>query len=190
MRLPKPYQVLSDEFVHRLQSLPHIDAFDLCQIGAWKSAQSVSLITTNDRSRIEEVTSLAKVALHRWLNPAHNVITDSTDWDVYCDDVRAAVGSKKSKTGLLALEGIGYPMASAILRIWNPKAFPVTDRHAERAIWHYHQEALPHGTRINNGATYTTYTQTLATSKYFGSSKVVHERDKIAMDLGRRLDHK
>jgi len=133
------------------------------------------------------MTSVAKAALHRWLKPAHNVISDSTDWAVYCDDVRIAVGSKKSKTGLLALEGIGYPMASAILRIWNPKAFPVTDRHAERAIWHYHEDALPPGTRFNNGATYTTYARTLATSTHFGDSSVIHERDKIAMELGRSL---
>lgn len=188
MRAPRPYHLFQEEFVQRLQRQPYIDAFDLCRIAAWKSAQSVALITTNDRSKIEEVTSVAKIALRRWLKPAHNVIDDSTDWDVYCDDVRTAVGSKKSKSGLLALEGIGYPMASAILRVWNPKAFPVTDRHAERAIWHYHQDDLPRGTRINNGATYTTYARTLAESTHFGNSNVIHERDKKAMELGRSLD--
>lgn len=36
----KLYQVLSDEFVGRLQRQPHIGAFDLFRIAAWKSAQS------------------------------------------------------------------------------------------------------------------------------------------------------
>jgi hypothetical protein len=187
MRSQKPYQVLPDEFVNRLQRQSHIDAFDLCRIAAWKSAQSVALITTNDRSAIEEVTAAAKAALHRWLEPAHNVIENTTEWTAYCDDVRTAVGSAKRKTGLLALEGVGYPMASAILRIWNPKSFPVIDRHAQQAVWHYHPEVLPPGTQINNGDRYTAYARTLAASTHFGDSRVVHERDKIAMEFGRAM---
>lgn len=188
----KPYQTLTADLIERGQTSDFIEPFDLCKIAAWKSAISVAWITTNSPEMIQEVTRAAKQSLKEWLSGVngsqHNVITDDTDWAKYEFDVRQALGSVTSNSGLLSLRGVRYPLASAILRVWNPAAFPVVDQHAARAVRQHHfNPEYETDRRLHTASGYTAYARALATSTYFGESTMVHERDKRAMTIGRYL---
>lgn len=189
MAARKAYQDLSDEFVARVQQQTFIGAFDLCKIAAWKSAQSVALITVNEPQVIEEVTASTKAALAQWLDPPTNVIEEEPDWDQLTHDIQQAVGSSKRGTGLLGLHGVAYPLASAILRVWNPHVFPVIDKHAVRAVRAAFPGALPKGgSAMNTGAGYVLYIKALARSgQTFGGHSSIHQRDIEAMTAGRPL---
>jgi hypothetical protein len=62
------------------------------------------------------------------------VLTDTIDWNEWEHAAGIAIGASKqavgdsNKSGLLALDGVGYPVASAILALLLPKVFPVIDK--------------------------------------------------------------
>lgn len=183
----KNYQLLSDAFVARVNANGErgIDPFDLCKIAAWKSARAVASITANSPERIQRVTSESWCALLDWLDRdlVSLARTSPIDWENYEEAVLTAVGSKKAGTGLMQLEGVQYPMASAILRVWNRKAFPVIDRHAVRAVRHLTGTTF----NQNTGAGYTAYVRALVETSVFkptGGVDDVHERDLVAMNKG------
>lgn len=183
----KNYQLLSDAFVARVNANGErgIDPFDLCKIAAWKSARVVASRTANSPERIQRATSESRRALRDWLDCdlVSLAPTSAIDWENYETAVLTAVGSKKAGTGLMQLEGVQYPMASAILRVWNRKAFPVIDRHAVRAV-----QLLTDTTfNPNTGVGYTSYVRALVETSVFkptGGVDDVHERDQIAMNKG------
>jgi hypothetical protein len=59
----------------------------------------------------------------------------AVDWEAWRDTAAAAIGSKRDQTGLLGLDGFGYPMASAFLSYLVPAAFPVIDRWTVKAVY-------------------------------------------------------
>lgn len=190
------YQILKSEFVARIQQQQGVDAFDLCKIIAWKSARAVANITVNNPDQIVEVTSRAHAELSAWLN--HNVITDThTDWGQLQTDISRALGTTGGSAGLLSLHGIGYPTASAILRVWNPRTFPVVDQHAAR----YLREAAPDDRYrdLYSPTGYSAFIQRLCQQRGpnpdrvnnllgpLGESDVVHDLDKEAMWRGQEM---
>jgi len=184
---PKNNQILSDAFVARVNANGErgIDPFYLCKIAAWKSARAVASITANSPERIQRVTSESRRAFRDWLDRdlVSLARTSAIDWENYETAVKTAVGSEKASTGLMQLDGVQYPMASAILRVWNRKAFPVIDRHAIRAVRHLTGTTF----NPNTGAGYTSYVRTLVETSVFkptGEVDDVHERDQIAMEKG------
>jgi len=182
--MPKAYQTLGDDFVQHIQanSARGIDPFDLCKIVAWKYAQAVAEITVNSPDLIRTVTADAWHAVQDWLDQDVVLLTqaNSMDWEGYQDAVMTAVGSQGAGTGLMRLNGIRYPVASAILRVWNRKAFPVIDRHAVNAVSPYSDAPI----NIQRGAGYVQFVRTLATTDHFGPGDI-HDRDKQAMDEGK-----
>lgn len=186
----KAYQTLSDEFVAQVNAAGDdgLDPFNLCKIAAWKSAISVAAVTVNPPDVIRHVTAESRRALRDWLDRdlVSLARTSGVDWDRYEIAVRTAMGSKRKRTGLMQLEGIRYPAASAILRVWNRKAFPVIDRHAVRAV----RTLCGINFDPNTGAGYTAYAQALAETARFRPRTEpddIHARDQEAMNRGRDL---
>lgn len=154
-----------------------ITPWELLRICAWKSAKNVALLSLNTEDEItgrtrETVDHLVDLRRHAALGP-------SPDWAVWQDQVAQAIGSKAHKTGLLGLQGIGYPVASAVLCILNPNAFPVIDKWTVAAIYgpqerpenHYRAEA------------YCRFAQALvARAADFPDAKNIHEIDQRLMN--------
>ena len=86
----------------------HLAARELLEIGRWKSARTLPLLRTNPEAEVRAVSTLA--------------FAPTTP-----DHLRHHV--------LTALSGVGAPMASAILTVWNPDRFTVTDYRARGALW-------------------------------------------------------
>jgi hypothetical protein len=83
----------------------HLTRGELLSIGRWKSPRARSRLEQNDARRVREITSLAF---------APEAIE------------RASV--------LMALSGVGEPMASAILAVWDPHRYTVFDWRATETL--------------------------------------------------------
>lgn len=178
------YQTLTVDFEVRLQEMDYIEPFDLCRIGAWKSARIPALICLNDPDRIKEVTKVAKSELSNWLR-GRNLLdaarSDAAIWVEYERVVGRSVGDARTGAGLLGLTGVGYPMASAILRVWNRRAFPVVDRFAVADVF---------GRRIDlsrfSASRYREYAEKLS-DRYSETDPTadIHDLDLMAMKAGK-----
>jgi hypothetical protein len=93
----------------------------------------------------------------------------------------SVIGTKRGETGLLALAGVGYPMATAILDILDPEVWPVMDRWATHTVF---------GRRLRRygAAEYAAYTRHLATVGHacWPDKPSIHSLDEVAMDTSRR----
>lgn len=78
---------------------------DLLTIGRWKSPRALHLLEQNEAGRVQEVTALA-----------------------FAPDA-----SERAST-LMALLGVGEPMASAILTVWDPLRHTVFDWRATETL--------------------------------------------------------
>jgi hypothetical protein len=90
--------------------------------------------------------------------------------------------------GLLALHGVGYPMASAILDILDPEVWPVIDRWAVQTVFGKQPTGNPWRTgQWDFAAAYGVYAQHLATigAACWGSGHSIHELDEKAMKLSK-----
>lgn len=87
---------------------------DLAEIGRWKTARATSYLARNDQDLVEDVTRIA--------------FAPETP-----DRLRHRI--------LCLLEGVGHPMASAILTVWRPDEHTVLDYRAVEAL----QELARHG---------------------------------------------
>ena len=161
-----------------------ISGFELVRIGAWKSAKSVALLTVNSESFIESCTANAMAVIRPFREV--DVIRDKTDWDVWQNCVATAIGRKKQpRSGLLRLEGVGYPVATAILSILAPSAFPVLDKWAISAVFGVPVQEASRG-KWHRAAMYTEYCRRLATEERpeFDPRMNIHGRDVEMMKLG------
>jgi len=162
-----------------------ISGFELVRIGAWKSAKSVALLTVNSESFIESCTANAMEAIMPFKEV--NVIRDNLDWDEWQNCVATAIGRKKQpRSGLLRLEGVGYPVATAILSILAPSAFPVLDKWAISAVFGVPVQEASRG-KWHRAAMYTEYCRRLATEERpeFDATMNIHGRDVEMMKLGK-----
>ena len=175
---------VSLDFVHQIWSRGYLTGFDLCRIGAWKSAQSVALLTVNDETQIEIVTRKSLTAIREFREV--DVVNDVVDWGSWRVAVSTAIGQsrKKPATGLLSLYGVGYPMATALLAVMAPRAFPVLDKWAlSQTIGIPPREAG--ASRWHTAETYMGYCKQLATddrAEFKGLS--IHQRDQWMMNRG------
>jgi hypothetical protein len=152
-----------------------ITALQLFRIGAWKSAKGLALMSLNSEEHIKAVSEGAVAALKSFRDV--DVLSDDVDWEAWREDVRKIVGSKKNGTGLLALHGVGYPMATAVLAVLAPAAFPVIDRWTVGAIF-----GSTRG-KWGRAVVYARFTEQLCTLQplYYRGCETIHGVDQAVM---------
>ncbi|MCX8495937.1 MAG: hypothetical protein ORN51_07120 [Akkermansiaceae bacterium] len=130
----KRYQVEpGEEFREQIWERGHLTALQMFRIAAWKSARGLASLTLNSEKAIRGSTAAAITTIRPWRKS--DVICGEVDWSDWLETVATAIGSKRDRRGLLALEGFGYPMASAFLSFLAPGAFPVIDRWTVQAVY-------------------------------------------------------
>lgn len=179
----KYHEPLSVSEVAEIWKNGFITGFQLVKIAAWKSAISAAGVSVNEETLIINRTreSIEAIRNFQELDISENpgLLKDGT-WTLA---VRTAIGSKKSKTGLLGLEGVGYPMASAILCTLNPKVFPVLDQYAIAEVF----GVSPYDaqkTKWHTADQYTQYAIRLIEDSSLNSKTNIHQRDQSAMQRG------
>jgi len=97
---------------------------ELFRVAAWKTGQGLGSLTTNAEAEIQDRTRAAINAIAPWRGRRVGVLTSEAMWTDWRETARRAIGAKASKSGLLGLDGIGYPMATAILDVLDPGSGP------------------------------------------------------------------
>lgn len=175
---------ISQDFANRIWTRGHLTGFDLCRIGAWKSALSVALLTVNEESQIEVVTRESLNAIKEFRDV--DVVNDAVDWNLWSFAASTAIGQNRRRptTGLLSLYGIGYPMATAIMAVLAPMAFPVLDRWAVSQVFGVTPDE-GRKRRWHSADIYMDYCRRLATdSRTEFNALNVHKRDQWMMNQG------
>jgi hypothetical protein len=91
-------------------------------------------------------------------------VIDKTLWEAWRETARGAIGASADRSGLLGLEGVGYPMATAIPDILDPGVWPVMDRWAVVAVLGTRPDGHPWpGTRWQHATAYEAYARHLVT---------------------------
>ena len=130
----KRYQAEPDDhFRKSLWDNGHFSPLEMFRLAAWKSAMGLASLTLNSEDAIVDTTRVAMGALADWRGV--DVFSGEVDWTALRETAATAIGSKTDRTGLLSLEGFGYPMASAFLSFLAPGAFPVIDRWTVDAVY-------------------------------------------------------
>lgn len=134
----KEYQIRPDWVAEMAWARGYIEAFELARIAAWKSAISAAAVTVNKPEDIVACTREVIFHVRPWLDRKATELDSDTDWVAWRQAANVAIGwvdRKRSASGLLSLKGVSYPMASAILDILDPNAWPVIDRWAARTVF-------------------------------------------------------
>jgi hypothetical protein len=151
-----------------------ITALQMMRIAAWKSARGLASLTLNSEEAIRTWTESALSAIRPWRDA--DVLVQDVDWIAWREAAAMAIGSKRKGTGLLALDGFGYPMASAFLALLAPSAFPVIDRWTVKALY---------GAATGNfqrSLVYVHFAQTLASHAVrFPWARTIHQVDQAVM---------
>lgn len=164
----------------------HMTPLELFRVAAWKTGQGLGSLTTNTEEEIQGRTRAAIEAVTSWRDRPVGVLTSAAMWADWRETARCAIGVKASKSGLLGLDGVGYPMATAILDILDPGVWPVMDRWAALSVF----GPVPAGglrpaPQWQHAAAYEAYARHLV--KYgtvaWGIGLSVHQLDQKAMNL-------
>ncbi len=187
----KAYQYYPVGVCRRAWACGFVSAHDALRVAAWKQARIPAAMSVNPPLQIERVTAAAMAKLRasgcqHW-QPFGNQAP--AFWQSYEDLVRDVVGAKSGRTGLYALDGLGYPMASAILCVLDPTMFPVIDQHAVRAIFGTEPDGSDFGTKKWYCArVYAAYARHLATVVHNQwPAHTFHRLDVEAMRAGKRI---
>src|SRR5258708_4586718 len=128
--MAKKYQKRPDEVAVRAWSRGYLTPLDLFKVAAWKTGQGLGSLTVNTEEEIEARTRAAVDCLRPWRDKLVSGLADDAIWEDWRETARHAIGASADLSGLLGLEGVGYPMATAILDILDPGVWPVMDRWA------------------------------------------------------------
>jgi hypothetical protein len=153
-----------------------------------ENAQSVAAITVNRPGEIETWTGAAISASRPWRGMSAVTLTADADWTSWQEASNAAIGWTGSReeppSGLLALKGVGYPMASAILDILDPQVWPVIDKWAAKIAF----GIIP---SRYSAARYAAYARHLATegTRCWGAGLSIHGLDMRAQAASMKDGH-
>lgn len=181
------YQERPAWITERAWSRGYIEAFELTRIAAWKSARAVAAITVNEPAEIEARTREAMSVIRAWrCRRATEIATDAgwSDWQQAANTAIGWVGGPGVEpSGLLALKGVLYPMATAILDILDPDVWPVIDKWAARTAF----GRVPYR---YSAARYAAYARHLATEgqRHWGPGLSIHELDERAQYASMKND--
>jgi hypothetical protein len=180
-RAKPAYQREPTELRDEIWAAGHITPLQLFRIIAWKSAKGLAPVSLNTEEDITRWTSNALDATSSWRTT--NVLTDTIDWNEWEHAAGNAIGASRQavgdskKSGLLALEGVGYPVASAILALLLPDAFPVIDKWTVLGIYG------PEAKNWQKKVVYRSFAERLVeVAHHFPGCSSIHEVDKQVMD--------
>lgn len=180
-----------EELVAEIFSLGHITPWNLFKIVSWKSARGLAWLSLNTEEEIRSVTEELVDGL-RQLSETENVLIQSmneedwNEWQRLAGELVGAVGKTNVQpSGLLRLQGVGYPVATAVLGLLKPNVFPVMDRWAVETIfgdgagrktWLWHTKAA-----------YRRYAERLVNPEceFLKEFKTLRERDIAAMNAAK-----
>ncbi len=182
MRRRPDYQMEPIELADSIWDAKVITPLQLHRIVAWKSAQGLAWVTLNSEKEIQLRSMECMDAIADWREA--DVVGAGTEWERWESSVRLATGSKQPPRGLLGLRGVRYPVASAVLSILAPKAFPVIDRWGTKAIY---------GREINSFRSVSFYRhyaqQLVAVRDLYPDCNTIHEIDVAVMNAARDCRH-
>lgn len=137
------YQDEPTELVGEILSRGYIKAWELFRIVSWKSAKGVAWLSLNSEEEIESQTAETIGHLRNW-SLADDVMTGGLtqeNWDEWQTATGLIIGAHRTRTkdgigtGLLRIQGVGYPVATAILGLLKPNIFPVMDKWAVETVF-------------------------------------------------------
>lgn len=186
--MAKKYQRRPGEVAVSAWSRGHLTPLELLRVAAWKTGQGLGSLTTNTEEAIRQRTSDALGAIRPWRGELVTNLTSQVPWADWREAARLAIGDATAGSGLLGLDGVGYPMATAILAILEPTAWPVMDRWATLTIFGRNSAGSPWpNRRWQHASAYEAYARHLAThgAMAWGPDLSVHQLDQKAMNLAR-----
>lgn len=184
----KKYQKRPDDLANRAWNRGYLTSLDLFRVAAWKTGQGLGSLTLNTEGEIEARTQAAVNCVWPWRDRPVSGLADDVMWADWRETARHAIGASAERSGLLGLEGVGYPMATAILDILDPGVWPVMDRWAVMTVFGTQHGGRPWpGSRWQHANAYEVYARHLVTcgAAAWGSSLSVHELDEEAMKLSK-----
>jgi hypothetical protein len=184
----KKYQRRPGELASSAWSRGHLTPLELLRVAAWKTGQGLGSLTTNTEEEIQDRTRAAIDTIRPWQDQPVSALTSEATWANWRETARQAIGNAAVGSGLLGLDGVGYPMATAILAILEPFVWPVIDRWATLTVF---GPGSADGARPNrhwqHAAAYEAYARHLAEygAAAWGADLSVHQLDQKAMDLAK-----
>jgi hypothetical protein len=130
--MAKKYQKRPDDVTGRARSRGYLTPLDLFKVAAWKTGQGLGYLTLNTEDEITSRTRAAIDCIRPWHGRKITAEADDATWDDWRETARHAIGAAADQSGLRGLQGVGYPMATAILDILDPCVWPVIDRWASQ----------------------------------------------------------
>ena len=184
----KDYQSYPDGIAESAWNRGYLKPLELLRLAAWKTGQGLGHLTVNSEHEIESRTKAAIDSIRPWKGRRVVGLTDQGLWDDWRETARRAIGVADTQEGLLGLDGVGYPVATAILDILDPNVWPVIDKWATQTVF----EPQPDGPRWPTrrwqcAVAYEAYARHLATegAKHWGSGSSIHQLDVEAMKASR-----
>lgn len=183
----KRYQAEPDDrFRKSLWDNGHFSPLEMFRLAAWKSAMGLASLTLNSEAAIVDTTRVAMGALADWRGV--DVFSGEVDWTAWRETAATAIGSKTDRTGLLSLEGFGYPMASAFLSFLAPGAFPVIDRWTVDAV--YGAPVARRPKLWHRSLVYAHFAEQLVTRREdFPNAMNIHRLDQAVMNKAMTCNH-
>ena len=168
----------------------NISPWELLKIVSWKSAKGVAFLSLNTEAEIVEFTSETVRVLTTWSWHYGALIDGNMNdeaWTLWEEWVGQVIGAdqkhseSRRATGLLRLQGVGYPVATAILAFLKPEVFPVMDKWAVETIFGEGASRK----RWQHKAKYREYAQLLVNPQIEDLQEVatLRGRDQKAMQL-------
>lgn len=191
MAMQPKFQDEPEELVAEIFSLGYITPWNLFKIVSWKSARGLAWLSLNTEEEIRFVTEELVDGL-RQLPETANVLSkpmneeDWNEWQRLAGELVGAVGKKNVQpSGLLRLQGVGYPVATAILGLLKPNVFPVMDRWAVETIFGY--GAGRKTWQWHTKVAYRRYTERLVNPEceFLDEIKTLRKRDIAAMNASK-----
>jgi len=111
-----------------------IQPWELLKIAAWKSANgNLAWLSLNTPETIEGITGTVLDFVRDYRDANASALRDNEDgWARFVTATENALGST---SGMRQLHGVRLPMASAVMAILNPLAWPVIDRWSAKTVF-------------------------------------------------------
>jgi hypothetical protein len=180
----KRYQVRPDYIANIAWERGYLNTLELFRIAAWKTGQGLGSLTLNSEEDIKDRTRSALECIRPWRGRNVVGLNDPVAWSEWRETARSAIGVQATNAGLLGLQGVGYPMASAILDILDPQVWPVIDKYGVRTVFGVRPDGSTWpSTRWQRAAVYEAYARHLANlgAASWDPGLSIHKLDQEAM---------
>lgn len=131
---PKAYQYEPETIRTAAWARGWMTGLEVLRVVAWKSAAGLAEVTMNRECEFNRRTHDAMAYIASLRTDPVRAQLDDVYWTRWGAVAAWAVGSQGG-SGLLALRGVGYPVASAILCILDPAVWPVIDKWAVETVF-------------------------------------------------------